>query len=354
MNESYVNEKKIVRDRRRILTVHPHPHPSLPVHTMSSPLQFTGERFVPGDANARGEMWYEHWHRYHYVLPLVAGKSVLDAACGEGYGSALMSRHAASVSGVDISPVAIAHGREVYADRPNLKLVEASCTHLPFHAASFDRVVSFETIEHIHEQAEFLDEVRRVLKPDGVLILSCPNKAEYSDKRGFANEFHVKELYRAELEALLAPRFGHARWLSQRNAFVSLIAPQETGPAGGESLTVSQAASDQPVAALPALYDMVVAGNDAAVIAALPLRVSAFSDAEEWAYGDYQATYQKYLKHASAEVELRARCEALAAEVATLKAAAGVAAAAVPAPAVPATTVANESWWSRFIRRLTS
>ena len=131
---------------------------------MPSPLTFTGERFVPGDPNAKGEMWYEHWHRYHYVLPLVTGKSVLDVACGEGYGSALLSRHAAEVRGVDISAEAIAHGRNAYADRGNLQLIEASCTQLPFEAASFDVAVSFETLEHIHEQAAFLDEIRRVLK----------------------------------------------------------------------------------------------------------------------------------------------------------------------------------------------
>ena len=280
---------------------------------MSSPLTFTGERFVPGSPDAKGEMWYEHWHRYHYVLPLVKGKQVLDVACGEGYGSALMSRHAAQVNGVDISAEAIAHGRNTYAENTGLAFTQASCTRMPFAAASFDRVVSFETVEHIDEQALFLDEIKRVLKPDGVLILSCPNKAEYSDKRGFTNEFHVRELYRPELEALLAPRFGHTRWLSQRNAFVSLIAPEKADSAPGESLTVSQATADQPAAPLPALYALVVAGNDGAVIAALPLCVSAFTDAEEWAYNDYRNTYRKYVKAANAEVELQARCQTLAA-----------------------------------------
>ena len=313
---------------------------------MPAPLTFTGERFVPGSPEAKGEMWYEHWHRYHYVLPLVEGKQVLDVACGEGYGSALISRRAARVCGVDISADAIGHGRRAYADRTNLQLIEASCTHLPHDAASFDVVVSFETIEHIGEQAGFLDEIKRVLKAEGVLILSCPNKAEYSDKRGFTNEFHVKELYRSELEALLAPRFGHTRWLSQRNAFVSLIAPDKPDATAGESLTVSQAGADQPTAPLPALYELVVAGNDAAVIAALPLRVSAFTDAEEWAYNDYRDTYQKYVKHANAEVEQRARCDVLAAQVEALHAtsAANIAPPAAPAPA--------ESWLVRAIKRL--
>jgi SAM-dependent methyltransferase len=314
---------------------------------MSLPLTFTGERFVPGDPNAKGDMWYEHWHRYHYVLPLVAGKTVLDVACGEGYGSALLSRHAAQVCGVDIAADAIAHGRTTYVSRTNLQLIEASCTQMPFDTARFDMVVSFETIEHIHEQAAFLGEIKRVLKPDGVLILSCPNKAEYSDKRGFSNEFHVKELYRPELKALLATCFGHTRWLSQRNAFVSLIEPEKLDAAAGESLTVSQAASDRPVTPLPALYELVVAGNDAAAIAALPLRVSVFTDAEEWAYNDYRKTYQKYLKHANREVELQARCDLLTAELNALHDSAAVAAEAATEARAPV-----ESWLVRLIKRL--
>ena len=310
---------------------------------MTTPLPFTGERFIPGSPVAKGEMWYEHWHRYHYVLPLVAGKKVLDVACGEGYGSALMCGRAATVSGVDISRDAITHGRATYTDRANLQFFEASCTTLPFEAANFDVVVSFETIEHITGQAQFLDEIKRVLTPDGVLILSCPNKAEYSDKRGFSNEFHVKELYRSELESLLAPRFRHARWLSQRNAFVSLIAPEIVASSEGESLTVSQAASDQPTAALPALYDLVVAGNDAGAIGALPLRVSVFTDAEEWAYNDYRDTYQKYVKSAKSEMEWRARCAVLEAEIQSSRAGSPV------SPAAP-----TGSWLQRLIKRLSN
>ena len=318
------------------------------VHRMTAnlpTLPFTGERFVPGASGAIGEMWYEHWHRYHYVLPLVAGKKVLDVACGAGYGSALMSRRATDVCGVDISTAAITHASSMYANRANLQFFEASCTQLPFDSARFEVVVSFETIEHIAEQAEFLDEIKRVLKPDGVLILSCPNKSEYSDKRGFTNEFHVRELYRPELEALLAPRFARMRWLSQRNAYVSLIVPEQLENAGGESLTVSQTASDSPVAPLPALYDVVVAGNDALAVDSLPLRISVFSDAEEWAYNDYRDTYRKYVKSAHAEMDLRARCGAFEVALKTLQnEAATLDPVPPPAPA--------ESWLVRTIKRL--
>ena len=75
----------------------------------SAGLPFTGERFVPG---ARGEIWVEHWHRYHFAAQFARGLRVVDAACGEGYGSALLARHAASVVGADLSPGGL-HGEHL-------------------------------------------------------------------------------------------------------------------------------------------------------------------------------------------------------------------------------------------------
>src|SRR5206468_9714502 len=172
----------------------------------------TGERFVPGTP---GEIWIEHWHRYHFAARWAAGKRVLDVACGEGYGSALLARHALQVTGVDISAAAVAHARSTYATTTHLGFIEASCTELPLADASVDVVVSFETLEHISAQERFLDEVNRVLAPGGVLLLSSPDKREYSDRRGYANPFHVKELYREELAALVARRFAAIEWYGQ-------------------------------------------------------------------------------------------------------------------------------------------
>jgi SAM-dependent methyltransferase len=84
-------------------------------------LTFTGERFTP---EVRGAIWYEHWHRYAVAVPLARGLRVLDAACGEGYGSALLARSAASVVGVDVDAGAVAHARERYA-RANLSFAPA-------------------------------------------------------------------------------------------------------------------------------------------------------------------------------------------------------------------------------------
>ena len=122
---------------------------------------------VPG---TRGEIWIEHWHRYHFAARAVAGKRVLDVACGEGYGTALLAQAAAEVTGVDLSAEAIEHASKAYAGARNARFVCAPCTRLPLADGSIDVAVSFETIEHIADQAPFLDELARVLAPGGHLL----------------------------------------------------------------------------------------------------------------------------------------------------------------------------------------
>ncbi len=135
---------------------------------------FTGERFVPGIDDA--ELAMEHYQRYYSALPLVRGKKVLDAACGEGYGTALLAKAAAHVTGIDISPDAIARAKGSYSQEGRVRFIEGSIAELPLEDYSIDVVVSFETIEHVPEdiQHKFLDEIARVLKKDGFLIMSTP------------------------------------------------------------------------------------------------------------------------------------------------------------------------------------
>lgn len=252
---------------------------------MSEKLEFTGERFVPG---VRGEIWMEHWHRYHFAASLAAGKRVVDAACGAGYGSALLARTAASVTGADISAEAVAHARGAYAGASNLSFVEAPCTKLPLPDASADLFVSFETVEHIAEQEDFLDEIARVLAPEGLLLLSCPNKAEYSDRRGFTNEFHVKELYRDALEALVERRFAHRRWFGQRPSFFSVIAP-EPRTAHGQFAEIAETAPDEAGASFrDPLYFIVAASASARTIGELPATLSVLADRDDWVHRDYE------------------------------------------------------------------
>ncbi len=259
---------------------------------MSDALPFTGERFVPG---APGEIWYEHWHRYHFAAPLVRDRDVLDVACGEGYGSALLARSARKVTGVDLAAAAVEHARERYAGLRNLDFHAADCSALPFPDASFDAVVSFETIEHIAAQDAFLDEVRRVLRPGGLLVLSCPNKTEYTDKREVTNEFHVRELYRDELAALLAPRFAHLAWYGQRPGFFSVVWP-ERGDARGEIFEASEASAGTriPGHARP-LYFIVIASATGEAMSGIAPRLSVLADRDEWVYRNYESVTRAYL-----------------------------------------------------------
>ncbi|MDX8389746.1 MAG: class I SAM-dependent methyltransferase [Mariprofundaceae bacterium] len=185
-------------------------------------LSFTGERFM---TECKGEIWYEHWHRYAFAAPFVKGLRVVDVASGEGYGSSHLATHAAHVVGIDISEQAVAHANRRYADKKNLKYVTASCDAIPLSTNSVDVVTSFETIEHIQNQAEMIEEIQRVLKPDGLLIISSPDKKTYSDDRSYQNEHHIKELYNHEFQTLLAGYFPYISQFGQRVVCHSAIWP---------------------------------------------------------------------------------------------------------------------------------
>ncbi|WP_051293598.1 glycosyltransferase [Pseudoduganella violaceinigra] len=191
-------------------------------------MKFTGERFIPTE---QGKIRLEHYHRYATILEMVAGKVVLDVACGEGYGSAMLSQSAATVTGVDISAEAVRHAANTYRLRDNLRYQQGSATALPFADASFDVVVSFETIEHLAEQEEMLAEIRRVLRPEGFVVISSPNRPVYTEESGEHNEFHVKELDFVEFDTLLKARFPAVQYYGQRIQMGSVIQSLQGGEA---------------------------------------------------------------------------------------------------------------------------
>jgi SAM-dependent methyltransferase len=206
-------------------------------HTTPPGLAFTGERFLP---EVRGAIFFEHWHRYALAAPLVSGKRVLDAACGEGYGTSLLARSAASVVGVDVSRDAVAHASERYG-APNVRFLAASVTRLPLADSSVDAVVSFETIEHLAEQREMLAEFRRVLAPSGILVISSPNRPVYNQDADAANHFHVRELDRDELADLLAAGFPQQAWHAQRVLAQSAIWSQDAAGTNSQYVTLEGA-----------------------------------------------------------------------------------------------------------------
>ncbi|MGI8632952.1 MAG: class I SAM-dependent methyltransferase [Solirubrobacterales bacterium] len=178
-------------------------------------LDATGERLVP--ARQRGELVHaEHLVRYRLAAQLVTGLTVLDAACGEGYGTRMLADAGAQrVVGVDVDPAAVAH----VAEHHEMEAVTADIGTLPFDDDTFDLVVSFETIEHVEDPEAALAEFARVLRPEGSLVISTPNADEYL----VDNDFHVREFTHDEFVSMLERRFGRPRLLFQQNYLTSAV-----------------------------------------------------------------------------------------------------------------------------------
>jgi len=179
--------------------------------------EFTGERLIPGQVEV--DLFNEHLARYAFAARLAAGKRVLDAGCGTGYGSAELARLADSVVGADIAADAVDYAREHYR-LPNLRFEQASCTALPHPEASFDLVVAFEVIEHLADWREMLRESRRLLAPGGQFVVSTPNRLYYTESRGEsgANPFHVHEFDFDEFRQELSAVFPHVTLFLENHA----------------------------------------------------------------------------------------------------------------------------------------
>jgi len=222
-------------------------------------LEYTGERYMP---EVQGKIELEHYHRYIFASHFVKGKLVLDIACGEGYGSTILADFASHVVGVDISEEAIEHVKQKY-EKPNLEFKQGSCDAIPLDNSSIDVVVSFETIEHHDRHEEMLQEIKRVLKPDGILIISSPDKYEYSDKPGRTNIYHVKELYRHDFEGLIARHFQNMVSFGQRVLYGSAIL-REDGPSSintvdlGDDSFVSIPGMQRPLYLIAVASDSVI------------------------------------------------------------------------------------------------
>ena len=199
----------------------------------AQPLEFTGERWTTA---AHGQIEIEHLHRYLLARDWCRGKDVLDIACGEGYGTALLAQTARRVIGIDIDIATVVHAAAQYA-RPNLRYIAGDARGIPLAAASVDIVVSFETLEHFSEQEAFLAEIRRIMRPDGVLVISTPDSDVYSPVGGAANTYHLRELSREEFGRLLSRQFRHVTVSAQRALVGSAIVPRDAGPGLAAAVT---------------------------------------------------------------------------------------------------------------------
>ncbi len=185
-------------------------------------MNYTEERFSPGLSDNGIEC--EHFHRYYAIRKMVSGKVVLDAASGMGYGTYLLSEWASRAYGIDLSNEAIRFSQQNYKG-DNLVYIPMSIQNLDFEDDFFDVVVSFETIEHVDEeiQKSFMNEIKRVLKSDGLLIMSTPDKYIHTDLMKNSNEFHVKEFYQHDYRAFLQDYFDFNHFYGQRYGRFSMI-----------------------------------------------------------------------------------------------------------------------------------
>lgn len=179
-----------------------------------STLEYTGERMVPEKADA--DTFLAHIHRYRFASKHVKRKDVLDVACGEGYGAAAMvAAGARSVVGIDISDEAVTHAKHKYGIDARL----GDARSIPLPSRSVDLVISFETIEHVAEAEQFIDECGRVCRPLGEFIVSTPYPPVY-DRHG-SNPYHHRELMPSEFLSLLRRHFTVCRCYTQRLDYVS-------------------------------------------------------------------------------------------------------------------------------------
>jgi ubiquinone/menaquinone biosynthesis C-methylase UbiE len=190
-------------------------------------VEFTGERVIPGLVN--DDLWSEHVARYAFASRFAEGKRVLDAGSGAGYGSAELAQSALQVTGLDIAPDAVEYARATYP-LPNLLFLVSSCVATPFRPNSFELVVAFEVIEHLEDYRAFLNECARVVTPQGLFIVSSPNKNYYAESRAKTgpNPFHQHEFEADEFVSELSRVFSNVRLLLENRVESFAFHPART------------------------------------------------------------------------------------------------------------------------------
>jgi len=174
--------------------------PDVPHTPVDDVLTLTGERTIPG-LDVENYWFRRHEVVYQRLASRCADRDVLEAGCGEGYGADLIAGVARRVIALDYDEAAVAHVRARY---PRVEALHGNLAELPLAGASVDVVVNFQVIEHLWDQAQFVGECARVLRPSGLLMVSTPNRITFSPGRDTpVNPFHTRELNADELTELL-------------------------------------------------------------------------------------------------------------------------------------------------------
>jgi O-antigen biosynthesis protein len=245
-----------------------------------SAIEFTGERFIPGQGGA--QIAYEHLHRYLFALPWAQGHNVLDMAAGSGYGTALLARCAGKACGIELDQTAVGAAIRRYA-APHIDFLRGDATLLPFRTGTFGLVTAFEVLEHVPRPEDLVREAARVCGPRGVALVSTPNKAIYSDARQYSNPFHVREFYREEFLTLLCASFRNVVLFHQHVRAGSLIAAE----GGGDGWTVlsEPPPADTPRLVAEPMYFIALCSNGSLAFS----RGSAYLDPTDWLLSEWEA-----------------------------------------------------------------
>ena len=170
------------------------------------PLALTGERTLP-DVPEENYWYRRHLVVYEWIAERVRGLRAIDMACGEGYGSDVLARTAASVVGVDANPEAHEHARLRYV-RPNLRFARELVEGFSEPA---DAVVFLQTIEHLQDPGAVLEHFRSLVGDSGTVFVSTPNVLTLAPKGASRsdNPWHVHEYRREEFERLCRAHFAN-------------------------------------------------------------------------------------------------------------------------------------------------
>jgi 2-polyprenyl-3-methyl-5-hydroxy-6-metoxy-1,4-benzoquinol methylase len=159
-----------------------------------------GERIVIRDVEAAlanideiESVKRNHLIRYQYALSLIkSGSSVLDVACGSGYGSKMLALHDCKVTAMDNSEEALDLCNQ-FNDHPNIRWLQGDISNLKnFIKKPLDAIVSFETLEHLPDgQEKILKLFDELVKNNGVIVTSIP--LNHPDTKWHKRQFTWKE-----------------------------------------------------------------------------------------------------------------------------------------------------------------
>ncbi len=177
------------------------------------------ERLVIDEEKQGNIIYNEHLIRYQFASRLVQGKIVLDIACGSGYGSKMLAEAGATkVIAMDASELAINNAKKNFQNN-NIEYKRGDATKIALEKNSVDLVVSMETIEHLSDVDGFLQELARIIKDEGIVLISTPNKVVSKNK----NSFHFQEFTKEEFENVLKEYFQYYKIIDQYNGIASYL-----------------------------------------------------------------------------------------------------------------------------------